>query len=667
MNRWLVAALVLGVAVIAWGPRKPLKEPWGWGGGLELSEEEKEEALPPPTRASELNRHRYPGNIVDPEDRLEYLEHLIASRITHLRDDLGVDLDAAVFSAADTPIAKLADEVFELRRIGEHAPTGGILILINPATSEARIQVSYALEGALPDAFLGRLAADQLDPYISYDAMGMGVMDVVGILERQLFLQAIRGHLDLAPEFRNGGKYEAHVRFFSGGAGAEIELSAVPTDLDFKRRVPEAQRALYSPSADPLESVEALLRSYRDFVGDTTLPLFTPGTQVLNQYYPYAPFEKLERLYAREGSRPFRAIVNGDRAVVTSDHPEFGFIPVLLHRIDRLWRVDDVELWKNVAMGDRGDLHQITKNPYSFGLGQYGEGVKRDLDAWDLTGHGLHELVSRFRERQDALGQFLYADLLVRNAWAFVPAFRSYEQAAAQAPDAPAFWETLGDRADYAGAGRRAARAYAAIDPLAREKRMTANKAMGSGKATEAVARQILAEDPYRLSALTKLSWALENQRRWRESREVDAEIERLRNDPRRPYRPVTLAFSPLEPVLHTASPQRLKDGKLSHDYSEFSVTLTNTSSRPIRMLQVECERMGTGGRSKVGDIVDMWPFENRNRELQPGASTVIRRTWGFEEDTAHDYVAHVFHYCWQGEDEFQAQCAHTRVDQFPL
>ncbi len=46
-------------------------------------------------------------------------------------------------------------------------------------------------------------------------------------------------------------------------------------------------------------------------------------------------------------------------------------------------------------------------------------------------------------------------------------------------------------------------------------------------------------------------------------------------------------------------------DGSELYDYSEFSVTLTNTSGRKVEILEVACERKGTAGRSSLGEITD--------------------------------------------------------------
>lgn len=667
MTRVLVAALiVISTALLATrSTNEPEPGPMSVPPSEDLAGEQ--ESLPPPMRVQDLNRARYPGIVIDPEGRLEYFAGAIVSKVAHQRKDLGVDLNVVVFSSADVSAATLADQIFELRQIGRYSPTGGILIVINPARSQARIQVSYSLEGALPDALLGRMAADQLDPYISYDAMGMGVMDTVELLERHLYLQAVKGKLDLSEEFRAATQFKSKVRFYSGGAGAQIELSSIPTDVDFKRRVEDEQRALYTPSSDPLKSAEALMRSYRDFAGDPTLEIFTPGTQIMNSFYPFAPFEKLERLYAREASRPLRAIVREDRAVVTSDSPAKGFVPILLKRINGVWRVDDVELWKNLTTTSDWRTIQRTENPYSFGLGAFGKGRKRDLAAWNLQGHDTHEVVELFGKRTDALGRYLYADLLVRNAWAFVPALRAYEEAAAMAPDAPAFWETLGDRASYAGARRRAIKAYERLGPEGKVKIMRAWSSSGAYPNAESLAREVLEEDPYRLPALRTLEHALRKQSRTREANQTGRRIEELRKSRGLEYRPLTLTFSPERPALQLDGPKRLDDGSQIYDYSDFSVTITNTSGRSVEVLKVECEQKGTAGKSSLGEIVQWWAFDTRSRLLEPGASTTLSRSWGFDHDTDHDYVAHVFHYCWRGKGENRQQCGHTRIDQFPL
>ncbi len=615
---------------------------------------------------SHLHRGRFPKRVIDPDGALEFFRRTIFAMSDNFASEFGIHLEVVIYPFEEGDVAQVANEIFALREIGHNAPTGGILVLVNPARSQARIEVSYSLEGALTDAVISRIVRDQLDPYASYDAMGMAIQDVIAILESQIYLQSARGNLELATRFRKRDEYQRKREFYSGGAGAQIRLSSIPTDRDFKARLEDPARSRFAPSADALEAADIVMDAHAAFIGDPTLELLAPGTQVLRSFYPFAPFEKLERWYARDASRPFRVMQRGDRAVVTSDDPATGFIPFLFHRIDGVWRYDEVELWKNVFSGASG-LIQRTKNPYSFGLLSHGEGQARDLGAWDVGERTLGEVVDYFESRDDALGHYLYADLLFRNAWLIVIAYREYLAATEAAPHASLFWETLGERASYLGDTDMAIAAFKRVGIEARQKLVYQYERLGVFDDSQRIAEEILADDPYRLPALRSLRYAHYKKNEWREHRVVDARIDALDTDERRPHLPVTLTVTPERPALETNAPKQLASGESVYDYSDFAVTFKNTSARAIRMTSIECEQRGTDGIASLGDITDRWRFASSNKELASGETVTLNATWGFARDTEHSYVAHVFRYCWLGVGEREKQCRTARVDQLPL
>ena len=133
----------------------------------------------------------HPERVVDAAARLGGFRDILDGMTEGFIDDLGIDLHVVTLSDPEAMIEELADAIFERRKIGREAQTGGLLIVLNAARSEARIEVSYALEGAFTDGFLGSLARLQLAPYASYTFSGMAVMDVVSMLKDAAYLQEL--------------------------------------------------------------------------------------------------------------------------------------------------------------------------------------------------------------------------------------------------------------------------------------------------------------------------------------------------------------------------------------------------------------------------------------------------------------------------------------------
>lgn len=619
------------------------------------------------SRPSALAREEHPGTVADEAGRLRYFRSHLESTARAWREDLGVAVHVATLHAPEEPVDRLAPEIFELRRIGADAPTGGLLILLNPAREEARIEVAYALEPALPDAVVGRITTDQLAPYAASDvAAGMAVMDALHYLKNHLYLAAIREELALDAEFRARPEFRRKARYLSGGAGAQVDLTKIPKDADWKAPVPEERRARYAPSSEPLESAETYLRTRRELVGDPSLRLYTPATRVFLSRYPFAPFEALERAAKVEASRPLRVRVQGDRAVVSSEDPAHGFIPILLHRQDGLWRVDLAETFKNLFFDGEGEYRQVNSNhPYAFGLSAFGSARPRDVAAFALDGDALGELVARLEAKDGALFDYLLAELLFRNAFAAMDALKHYERAAVRAPNAALFRHRLADRAFYLGLMDLAAEAYGELGPYAALERARAYRRMREHAAAEEAVRVALERNARNREALRLLRAILEAKDESEAAREVARRLEAVKEDPLERWRPVEIEFDPARPVLHVGEPVRI-EGTRVYDHSEFSVTLRNRSRRAVEIERVRVTSTGTGHRSGLGDIKDYWSYPSGSGRLDAGESVSFHKQWGFTRDTTHVQLSYLFDLCWKGVEEGERQCRTERLDLLP-
>jgi hypothetical protein len=371
--------------------------------------------------------------------------------------DLGIDLRVVTVRGAGEDVSSLAERLFRERGVGSAAPTGGVLLVLDPTRSQARIEVSYSLEHVYPDAVVARLIRDQLVPYASYHMVGMGVMDVLHFLRGRAFDAVASGDLTLPDSLRDRPVVRDFLAGRSAGAGAQSGLVNLSADSDLKRTIPPEQRAQYAPSADPMESAEAYARVLRDAAGDPTLDLFTRRTRVMRLRGPVAPYEDRHRWEVLEASRPWRVVVQEPLAVVRSDTPARGFVPILMVRDEGLWRVDLVETWKNLFFAADGNYFvRNALNYYVFGLNVPAQ-AERDASVLpvDLYGEDIAAAVARL-DRASAEGggariQVRFADILYRNCWLVVEAMAHYERAAALAPTDWTIAKTIADRASYLG------------------------------------------------------------------------------------------------------------------------------------------------------------------------------------------------------------------------
>lgn len=665
----LLAALLLVVAGLgAWNLISVQRAPDAAAAQPEPDAEAASEAAPapPPADPSALTLEKYPGPVADAAGVLGHFGDTLEWLAKSWRDDLGVDVHVVTLAAPDLPVEQLAPKIFELRKVGASAPTGGYLVLLNPARSEARIEVSYTLEPVLTDALVGRIAHDQLAPYAAYGFAGMAVMDAVSFLKDFTLQQAIEGNLDLDASFRARPAYLERTRFLSGGGGAQVRVPSAEeiASRDFAARVDGKQRKRYAPAKDPLASAEAFLRAQRDLVGDPSLELWTEGSKCLRSGYPLAPYEEIERARRLEAAKPWRAIVSGERAVVTSDNPPHGFVPVLLQRVDGLWRVDLVETWKNLFFGDSGDYWlNNSDNPYSFGLAAFGSGTPRGIEAWNLGGNSIEHTLATLKEKPGPLSEYLQGEVLFRNCFRAVEAMIHYEKASELAPGGYLFHETLAQRADYLGERDLAIEAYGRMNDYAALEiaRLYARQENFDG-AVKAARRAVRRNpnDPEALGALRDYLKAAKNDA---QAAEVETQLAALAADPER-YRPLEVAIDPPDPVLDLVEPTKVGNAPV-YDHTWFTATLANPSSRPVVIDRVLLWTKGTHDASGLGDIKDYWDYPSGERTLRAGERIVLDRVWGYIRDTANEQIRFVFDVCYHGDGE-PTQCHATSVDSFP-
>ncbi|HEX5067075.1 MAG TPA: TPM domain-containing protein [Myxococcota bacterium] len=617
-----------------------------------------------PADVSALSLERYPGRVADAASALLDFSDTLEWLATSCLEDLGIDVHVVTLAAPDLPAETLAPEVFALRKVGADAPTGGLLVLLNPARQEARIEVSYTLEPVLTDALVGRIAHDQLAPYAAYRFSGMAVMDALHFLKDFVLQQAIEGRLDLADAYRARPAYIERARFLSGGGGASVRVPSAEelATRDLKARI--ADRARYAPSDRPEGSAEAFLRVQRDLAGDPSLELFTEGSQCMRRGYPVAPYEEIERARRLEAAKPWRAIVSGDRAVVTSESPPRGFVPVLLHRVDGLWRVDLVETWKSLFFNERGEYWlKNASTPYAFGLGAYGSGEPQDLAPWDLGDSSIEEVLASLAARGGALSEFLQGEVLFRNCFR-ADALAHYQKASESARGSLLFSETLGRRAEYLGFRRLALDAYARMSVYGAVDAARVHAEREDFASAARALQPALERNPRDAEVLAMLQRYLQASDDLGGAREIGRRLDALAAEPPRRNLPVGVRFDPPVPLLDIDAPTLVGTTRV-FDHSFFRVTLDNPSDRPVVLDRVLLKTSGSADSSGLGDIRGYWDYPSGAYRIAPGESVALDKTWGYTVDTKNEQVRYVFDVCWHGEGE-PRQCRVTSLDLFP-
>jgi len=610
---------------------------------------------------TELGTEYFPERLIDPEQRLGvYAKNL--QRWTDFNErNLGIDLQIMVVKLKPGDIGEQAAEIFKIREVSKQAPTGGILILVEPEQRLAKIEVSYELEGILTDSQVGYIAKQQLAPYAAYGTLGMALGDTIHYLRNEILLAAIQGKIAFKPEYKETQEFQESYALFSGGAGGQSEIEHFDFDRDFKQRLSETEAKLYAASSDPIESARALMRVYRDVIGDPELELFTDGSKVQRRMGPVAMFEYRTRYREMRNSQPFTALTEGNYAVVTSHNPSRGFVPVLLKKERDLWRVDLAETWKNLFYkGDGSYFLRNSNTPYHFGLSQFGEASAYDVAAIPIREKKIEERITELQQYDTALSHFLLGEIYFRNAFHALEGLKHYELAVQKAPKYPYYAEKLAERYLYAHF------TDAAI-PLLKEQGRVALLKLAEAYAqirdysmVEKTAGKVLESNPYSTYAMHWIIWSLEKQKRSREAKKVKAQLEALLHDPSKKSNFVWLTFSPARPVFDASTTVNVNGEKI-HGHSAFAVTMTNHSNRTVKINSLVFRSRGDRQLSGLGDIKHYFHYNNDNFQLSADESITYEKVWGFTVPIEDRYMTYDFELCWQGIGDKQ-QCEVQRL-----
>jgi len=257
------------------------------------------------------------------------------------------------------------------------------------------------------------------------------------------------------------------------------------------------------------------------------------------------------------------------------------------------------------------------------------------------------------------------AEVSLRNAFVFPKALADYEKAVAAAPEDPLVLQTFADRAMYLGFPELAIPAFEKAGPGFELSLAEAYNDLGNAKAAGFWVSRALEEDRYNLHALNWRQFLAERYGTPAEQQLARAEVVLVTAIPSRLVNPVWLSFEPERPRFHPDKTIQ-SDNVTIHDHSQFRVTMTNTSRRPVVIESVRLSSRGTAAASGLGDVKNYWNYPSGAQHLDVGESISFDKLWGFTVDTGHEHVRYTFQTCWHGVGETVRQCRTQWVDVLP-
>ena len=267
---------------------------------------------PPPVRvldASNVLSERERGSI---ENYLEFID-----------SERGVDYRVVVIDEARADLVGEGVARYEELRIGRRTGGRGLLLLVNVADAEARVEVGYDLEHRVRDVEASSMVRDLLAPYFASGEVGMGIEASV-----ERLVEVLEPSRQEASTGRPLGR--------SGGAGAS---AALLEGID--RLTPKTKARLQTilvPQATPAECVQLEMALMHKGIYLRDAPMYDPAWRRVQR--ADLPARRLQAI-AADWDGPFEIARSGDHAITYfTGEKATRFGPHFLRRTAEGWIID---------------------------------------------------------------------------------------------------------------------------------------------------------------------------------------------------------------------------------------------------------------------------------------------------------------------------------------
>jgi TPM domain len=238
-------------------------------------------------------------------------------------------------------MADAAAKIFQSLDLGRGSGGRAILYLFSPRHHALKIEVGYALEGALPDAQV-RLYEAAAKTFTYADRYQDFWAELINTL-----------NIEIQDKERPGAEAGARgydfsrFRFLSGGAGVlSHAYQATPEQLESElKRLPPSAQSDYAPGSEPRATLDRYLASLANGLGEESLPLLSAESRIFRSFTPLSSFQ-LYRNYHMMSRAGLDRIIPSGRLAFAFFHPGHPVLPVALQKgADGLWRVNEPLSW----------------------------------------------------------------------------------------------------------------------------------------------------------------------------------------------------------------------------------------------------------------------------------------------------------------------------------
>jgi len=236
-------------------------------------------------------------------------------------------------------IEQTATELFTQWQIGARRNGRGILYVYSIKENLLKIEVSYALEGDIPDIYCRRLE-EAAKTYMLSEVPQDFISELI-------ITTNLRGKDAMSTAAQPSPPKWLTSDFLSGGGGALVHgYSKTLADYENAiRRLPDSELKEFLAAPDANVSVERYLASLAAGIGDPRLSLLTEGSRLFRAVVPRdeAQQERIGEFF--RAAAPYRLVFAGNLALAVPQ-PGHSNLPLVLRRgTDNLWYVDEAKAW----------------------------------------------------------------------------------------------------------------------------------------------------------------------------------------------------------------------------------------------------------------------------------------------------------------------------------
>lgn len=288
------------------------------------------------------------------EDRAGLLDEAQRRHLTEYHARLVADhaIDYRVVTGRDLgDLDRFAVEYVERHGVGGENGRG-LLLVLDAAADQVRLEVGFGLEGQFVDAFVAYVEARQMTEFFAAGRVADGILASTELI----IAQALQAEGVLVPAIAG-----------SGGAGARL-----PARLDAGRAAPGDERVAVEEGAPPREVLAAYRQAMAARNDNPDLEIYSRATRDMLADWVMTPaqMDNVAKSLAACSVVDERRSREGRRAVLLAAPHERRCPPYFLVREGGAWRLDLAAMMRAVRFGrDNGwRLEREALGPYGFGF-----------------------------------------------------------------------------------------------------------------------------------------------------------------------------------------------------------------------------------------------------------------------------------------------------------